>query len=117
MCMWSEYVDGSNSLARLWPRGSAVAERLWSDSKFNDIEEAKYRLDEQRCRMLRRGIDAQPILNGYCGDYEAFFENSLLNHPLFNYFNEKNTNIQENNMNMFTPNIILLIIINVFAIL
>jgi hexosaminidase len=116
MCMWSEYVDGTNSLARLWPRGSAVAERLWSNAKFNDIEEAKYRLDEQRCRMLRRGVDAQPILNGYCGDYEAFFENSLLNHPFFNYFLQKDTIIEENNVNnSIKSNIILLIIINIFC--
>ncbi|XP_054157561.1 beta-hexosaminidase subunit alpha-like [Oppia nitens] len=70
-CMWGEYVDGTNVLARLWPRASAVAERLWSDPLMtNDIESAKYRLDQHRCRMLRRGIPAQPILNGFCGDYE-----------------------------------------------
>ncbi|CAG2169452.1 unnamed protein product, partial [Oppiella nova] len=70
-CMWGEYVDGTNLLARLWPRASAVAERLWSDPNHtNDIESAKFRLDQHRCRMLRRGIPAQPILNGFCGEYE-----------------------------------------------
>lgn len=68
-CMWSEYVDGTNIMSRLWPRASAVAERLWSQQDLN-VDDAKYRLDEHRCRMLRRGIPAQPILNGFCGDYE-----------------------------------------------
>lgn len=54
--MWSEFVDGSNSISRLWPRASAVAERLWSKKDLNDVQEAKFRLDEHRCRMLRYEI-------------------------------------------------------------
>uniref|UniRef100_A0A131Z0J9 beta-N-acetylhexosaminidase n=1 Tax=Rhipicephalus appendiculatus TaxID=34631 RepID=A0A131Z0J9_RHIAP len=69
-CMWAEYVDGTNLISRLWPRASAVAERLWSSADVNNTDDATFRLDQQRCRMLRRGIPAQPILNGYCGDYE-----------------------------------------------
>ncbi|CAL1268451.1 unnamed protein product, partial [Larinioides sclopetarius] len=71
VCMWGEYVDGTNLLARLWPRASAVAERLWSPAEFTkDIDGASFRLDEHRCRMVRRGIPAQPILNGFCGEYD-----------------------------------------------
>ena len=51
--LWTEYVDGTNLENRLWPRASAIAERLWSASSVNDPEEAKFRLDEQRCRLLR----------------------------------------------------------------
>lgn len=72
-CAWSEYLDSSNILSVLWPRASAVAERLWSAKNVTDVNTAQYRLDQQRCRMIRRGIPAKPILNGYCGDYEWDF--------------------------------------------
>ncbi|XP_054715055.1 beta-hexosaminidase subunit beta-like [Uloborus diversus] len=78
VCMWGEYVDGTNLLPRLWPRASAVAEKLWSPaSATQDEDSAAFRLDEHRCRMLRRGIPAQPILNGFCGDYEWDLEDDL----------------------------------------
>jgi len=70
-CMWGEYVDGTNLISRLWPRASAVAERLWSDpEQTRSVDDASFRLDEHRCRLVRRGIPAQPILNGFCGDYD-----------------------------------------------
>lgn len=60
------------------PRASAVAERLWSDPLHTkDLNQARFRLDQQRCRMLQRGIPAQPILNGFCGDYEWEMENEI----------------------------------------
>lgn len=33
----------------------------------------------------RRGIPAQPILNGYCGNYEPNMPKSMMNDPAFNY--------------------------------
>lgn len=83
--LWSEYVDGTNIATRLWPRASAVAERLWSQASVNDTEDAKFRLDDHRCRLLRRGIAAAPILNGYCGDYEYGMKNSVVHNKAFNY--------------------------------
>ncbi|XP_062828396.1 beta-hexosaminidase subunit beta [Anolis carolinensis] len=65
-CLWGEYVDATNFMSRLWPRASAVGERLWSSKNVTDIEDAYSRLNEHRCRMVRRGIAAQPLFVGYC---------------------------------------------------
>nr|CAB3252627.1 beta-hexosaminidase subunit alpha [Phallusia mammillata]CAD57204.1 putative beta-N-acetylhexosaminidase [Phallusia mammillata] len=65
-CIWGEYVDATNLSPRLWPRASAVAERLWSAESVNDVDAAYPRLDQQRCRMIRRGIPAQPLYIGFC---------------------------------------------------
>ena len=35
--------------------------------------------------MLRRGIPATPVLNGYCGDYEFGMEKSVVYESVFNY--------------------------------
>ena len=36
--------------------------------------------------LIRRGISAQPVLNGYCGDYEYGMDRSVFLLPEFNYF-------------------------------
>lgn len=68
--LWSHIVDATNLIPRVWPRASAMAERLWSNDSIYNPDDAAFRLDEQRCRMLNRGIKAQPILNGFCGDQD-----------------------------------------------
>lgn len=60
--LWSEFVDATNVEARLWPRASAVAERLWSSaSATGNAFVAWPRLHEHRCRMISRGFRAQPV--------------------------------------------------------
>uniref|UniRef100_A0AAR2K5U4 Beta-hexosaminidase n=1 Tax=Pygocentrus nattereri TaxID=42514 RepID=A0AAR2K5U4_PYGNA len=65
-CLWGEYVDATNLTPRLWPRASAVGERLWSDENVKDVGSAYDRLVKHRCRMVRRGIPAEPLYIGFC---------------------------------------------------
>ncbi|KAM4809543.1 beta-hexosaminidase subunit beta isoform 1-T1 [Rhinophrynus dorsalis] len=65
-CLWGEFVDTTNLTPRLWPRASAVAERLWSSQDVTSVGDAYNRLVKHRCRMVRRGIAAEPLFTGFC---------------------------------------------------
>jgi len=64
VCMWSEFVDATNFISRIWPRAAAVGERGWSNKTVRDVDDARRRLHELRCKLLARGIGAEPITNG-----------------------------------------------------
>jgi len=64
--MWGEQVDDTCFDERVWPRGSAVGERLWSPQSVTDTNNAKIRLNDFRCRVSRRGINGGPIAPDYC---------------------------------------------------
>ncbi|XP_059830532.1 beta-hexosaminidase subunit beta isoform X1 [Hypanus sabinus] len=68
-CLWGEFVDATNLASRLWPRASAVSERLWSSEETNNLNDAYRRLTKHRCRMIQRGVAAEPLFIGYC-DHE-----------------------------------------------
>ncbi|XP_045141263.1 beta-hexosaminidase subunit beta [Echinops telfairi] len=70
-CLWGEYVDTTNLTPRLWPRASAVGERLWSNRNVRNVGDAYKRLTVHRCRMVRRGIAAEPLFTGFCGPMET----------------------------------------------
>ncbi|KAL5382351.1 hypothetical protein PMIN06_009426 [Paraphaeosphaeria minitans] len=69
--MWAEQTDPVNVDRMIWPRGSAVAEILWSGAKDaqgrnrSQIDAAP-RLSEMRERLVARGIGAEPIQMPYC---------------------------------------------------
>ncbi|XP_066233451.1 beta-hexosaminidase subunit beta [Saccopteryx leptura] len=65
-CLWGEYVDATNLTPRLWPRACAIGERLWSHKEVRNVDDAYRRLTSHRCRMVRRGIAAEPLFTGYC---------------------------------------------------
>uniref|UniRef100_A0A671UZP4 Beta-hexosaminidase n=1 Tax=Sparus aurata TaxID=8175 RepID=A0A671UZP4_SPAAU len=80
VCMWGEYVDATNLTPRLWPRASAVAERLWSDEKqTSSVDKAFPRLQDFRCKLLRRGIQAEPLYVGHCKhEYQVDYKHTDL---------------------------------------
>ncbi|CAL1130581.1 unnamed protein product [Cladocopium goreaui] len=51
--LWTERMDFTNVLCRAWPRGFAVAERLWSDTKPGAIA------SEQRDPQVDRRLELQ----------------------------------------------------------
>ena len=72
-CMWTEFVDGSEVIPRLWPRAAAVAERLWSSKDTRDVPSATHRISRQQCLMQGRGLRVEPI-NGpaFCACDHAY---------------------------------------------
>jgi hexosaminidase len=69
--MWGELADHTNFEGKIWPRASAVAERLWSGYETPSGEnitsaDAILRLLPWRDRMLLRGTMASPLNQGFC---------------------------------------------------
>ncbi|KAJ4347114.1 Glucosamine-6-phosphate isomerase (Glucosamine-6-phosphate deaminase) (GNPDA) (GlcN6P deaminase) [Didymosphaeria variabile] len=69
--MWAEQTDPINVDRMIWPRGSAVAEILWSGAKDAQGQnrsqiDAAPRLSEMRERLVARGIGAEPIQMPFC---------------------------------------------------
>lgn len=70
VCLWTEQVDENILDARLWPRSSALGERLWSDpdteSHYAISKETFKRFSIFRNRLVQLGIKAEPIFPKYC---------------------------------------------------
>ncbi|XP_037295173.1 beta-hexosaminidase subunit beta isoform X2 [Manduca sexta] len=73
VCLWGETADDTDVIMKVWPRTSAVAERLWTGLDYmNPPKEFvttmdRRRIEEHVCRMRRRGIAAQPPNGpGFC---------------------------------------------------
>jgi len=63
--MWSEQVEGTAVLSKLWPRVSALGERLWSDPS-SGWKSAEVRMINQRERLVGRGIAADALQPEWC---------------------------------------------------
>lgn len=72
--MWSEQVDEHAVEAKLWPRGSALAERLWSDPRGSSAwKSAEQRLLQHRHRMVKiHGIRADAIQPEFCRIHDGY---------------------------------------------
>ena len=66
-CMWNSAFDAqSNMEPAIWPNAAAMAEMLWSPAVEASDDEARTRLSQHRCRMVRRGVRASPIAEDFC---------------------------------------------------
>lgn len=67
-CMWSEQVGPTDLDGRLWPRGAAFGEKLWTHPRSEASEDVKLRLDVHRSRLVERGVRAMPIFPRWCSE-------------------------------------------------
>jgi hexosaminidase len=63
--LWSEQVDEWSLDSKLWPRVSALAERLWSDPETG-WRNAESRMLVNRRRLVRNGIQANRLQPEWC---------------------------------------------------
>ncbi|CAL4115874.1 unnamed protein product [Meganyctiphanes norvegica] len=68
--LWSEQVDSLNADAKLWPRASALAERLWTNPS-ESWRMAETRMIHQRQRLVARGIAAERLQPEWCHQNEG----------------------------------------------
>ena len=70
--MWSEQVDGAAVIHKLWPRASALGERLWTDPDTSQTwKQAEIRFMNNRNRLVERGIDADALQPEWCHQNEG----------------------------------------------
>ena len=62
---WNEHADETNLQQRVLTRAAAVAERLWSGEP-SPLDVARQRLAAMRCRLVRRGLRASPVIPDHC---------------------------------------------------
>ena len=62
-CMWGTNTDVTNIFGTVWPRLTAVAERLWSaeDAQYDLLDNSMRRARLARCRLLARGLPVPPL--------------------------------------------------------
>ncbi|XP_031632217.1 chitooligosaccharidolytic beta-N-acetylglucosaminidase [Contarinia nasturtii] len=64
-CVWTELIDEHNLDSRVWPRLSAVAERLWSNPDTPATKSTE-RIFQHNTRLELLGISPEPIAPQYC---------------------------------------------------
>ncbi len=55
-CMWAEYVDPQTLDSRIWPRMTAVAERLWSPREVTDVKDMYRRMARLSVQLEEHGL-------------------------------------------------------------
>ncbi len=54
--MWAEFVGPETIDSRIWPRTAAIAERLWSPSRINNVQNMYERLDKVSLQLETFGL-------------------------------------------------------------
>ena len=54
--MWGEWVSPETIDSRIWPRTAAIAERLWSKSTVNDVDDMYRRLESVSIQLEELGL-------------------------------------------------------------
>ncbi len=66
VAMWSEQVDSATLEAKVFPRASALAERLWSNPEAGSWYKAQQRMLQHRWRLTHRGVAADALQPEWC---------------------------------------------------
>ena len=86
-CLWSEYADASNYVSRLFPRASAVSERLWSaaDVSFLSSKLLVMKVDgkNESINRLSTFSNQNRLFSVFCPVAPIIFDRSLLTTPIF----------------------------------
>ncbi|CAG0899872.1 unnamed protein product [Cyprideis torosa] len=80
VAMWTEQTDQYSIEQKIWPRASAMAERLWSNPETN-YEAAEWRIQQQRHRMVTFGVNAELLQPEFCRQNDGLC-NFIPNHEV-----------------------------------
>jgi len=66
--MWGEHVDASDFFNTIYPKLAAITERLWSPKNITSTTAALTRIENFRCHLNSRGIQAAAVTNKQARD-------------------------------------------------
>ncbi|KAL7647859.1 UNVERIFIED_CONTAM: hypothetical protein RMT77_001468 [Armadillidium vulgare] len=69
--VWSEQIDEQTLDAKLWPRASALSERLWTNPQIGNFSLAENRIVQHRHRLVQRGLGAERLKPEFCRQNEG----------------------------------------------
>lgn len=88
IAVWSELNGDQNINVKLWPRGAAMADKLWSDNEPIDLVAITLRQNTFATFLNNRGIQTSPITGRWCekfGDH-CFGKHNTTSAPSQGYF-------------------------------
>lgn len=89
--MWAEFVGPETIDSRIWPRTAAIAERLWSPSEVNNLQNMFERLDMVNLQLETYGLthikNYEMMMRRITGNYDVEILKNFVNaiQPLYTY--------------------------------